>query len=231
MCGRYTQKAARELIYNHFGIVHDEFSEVRITPKFDLTPRKVEEEPAFDIAPGTVQPVIRLNKDGVRVLTPMRWGFKLVIQNKKKLVFNTKSEGVMESNLWRKRFAENRCIIPATSFLEWDKKKKKHEVMLRDCELFGFAGLYGTWVYADGGQPELTFSIFTTEPNSAIKRLHNRQPVILDPRDYDEWLQPSERPPLHLLRIFSEEDTVITPIEAHKPDDPDAGLQPSLFDF
>lgn len=231
MCGRYTQKAAQELIYKHFGITHEEFSEVRITPKFELIPRKVEEGPSFEIAPGSIQPVIRLNKDGVRVLTPMRWGFKLVIQDKKKLVFNVKSETVMESPLWRKRFSQNRCIIPATSFIEWNKKKKKHEIYMRDCELIGFAGLYGNWVYADGGKPEPTFAIFTTEPNSAMGAIHDRQPVILDPRDYDEWLTPSERPPLHLLRIFSAEDTIITPIEAHNPDDPDAGLQPSLFDF
>jgi putative SOS response-associated peptidase YedK len=32
--------------------------------------------------------------------------------------------------------------------------------------------------------------------------VHDRQTSILDPCEYDEWLAPSERPPLHLLRTF-----------------------------
>jgi putative SOS response-associated peptidase YedK len=202
MCGRYTRKAARDLIYKHFGIEHDEFSEIRL-------------EPSFDVRPGTVQPVVRLGRDGERILSPMRWGFKLEIQKRKKLVFNTKSENVMESGLWRKRFAETRCIVPASSFLEWPNKLKT-EISLKDCAVFGFAGLYGTWSYADGGQPEPTFSIFTTEPNTAMRAIHRRQPAILKPTEYEEWLTPSERPPLHLLRIFSEEDTVITPVDVQR---------------
>jgi hypothetical protein len=37
-----------------------------------------------------------------------------------------------------------------------------------------------------------------------IKAVHNRMPVILPPKDYDEWLDrlEVERPPVHLLRPF-----------------------------
>jgi putative SOS response-associated peptidase YedK len=34
---------------------------------------------------------------------------------------------------------------------------------------------------------------------------HDRQPVILEPREYEEWLAPAERPPVHLLRILSKD--------------------------
>ena len=30
---------------------------------------------------------------------------------------------------------------------------------------------------------------------------------ILAPRDYEEWLTPTERPPVHLLRVLPAEDT------------------------
>jgi putative SOS response-associated peptidase YedK len=32
--------------------------------------------------------------------------------------------------------------------------------------------------------------------------VHDHQPVILEVHEYDEWLAESERPPVHLLRVF-----------------------------
>ena len=34
-------------------------------------------------------------------------------------------------------------------------------------------------------------TIITTEPDALAKELHNRMPVILDPRDYQAWLRQS----------------------------------------
>jgi len=47
-----------------------------------------------------------------------------------------------------------------------------------------------------------------------MSAIHNRQPVVLEPREYAEWLEESERPPLHLLRILSDKDLMISKIEA-----------------
>jgi putative SOS response-associated peptidase YedK len=38
-----------------------------------------------------------------------------------------------------------------------------------------------------------------------MKEIHDRQPVILDPKDFEEWLTPSERLPVHLLRILPDD--------------------------
>jgi hypothetical protein len=35
-----------------------------------------------------------------------------------------------------------------------------------------------------------------------ITPIHDRMTTFLEPRDYDEYLAPSERPPVHLLRIL-----------------------------
>jgi putative SOS response-associated peptidase YedK len=40
------------------------------------------------------------------------------------------------------------------------------------------------------------------------------QPVILEPRDYEEWLTPTERPPVHLLRITPDEQMDIERVDA-----------------
>jgi putative SOS response-associated peptidase YedK len=54
--------------------------------------------------------------------------------------------------------------------------------------------------------------VITSEPNEAMAEIHDRQPVILEPRDYAEWLMPSDRPPVHLLRILLADEMKI---EAH----------------
>ena len=51
------------------------------------------------------------------------------------------------------------------------------------------------------------FTIITTDPNEVMEPLHDRMPVIIEPKDYDRWLQPTEAEalPLDLLRPFPAE--------------------------
>jgi len=48
-----------------------------------------------------------------------------------------------------------------------------------------------------------------------MAEIHDRQPVILEPRDYAEWLTPSDRPPVHLLRIVPADEMKIELMQAH----------------
>jgi putative SOS response-associated peptidase YedK len=89
--------------------------------------------------------------------------------------------------------------------------------------------LWGNWTNPKTEQVEKTFSIFTTVPNERFAEYHNRQPVILDPSEYDEWLAPAERPPAHLLRILPEEKMVITPAEPLAAQIDEGPFQESLF--
>jgi putative SOS response-associated peptidase YedK len=75
------------------------------------------------------------------------------------------------------------------------------------------AGLWGPWQNPKTGQWENTLAVITTDPNTKMAEIHNRQPVILDPREYAEWLEESERPPVHLLRILADEDMTATEME------------------
>jgi putative SOS response-associated peptidase YedK len=91
------------------------------------------------------------------------------------------------------------------------------------------AGLWGPWQNPKTGQWEPTFAIITTDPNTKMSTIHNRQPVILEPREYAEWLEESERPPVHPLRILPDEDTTVTEMDAQtkarktEPSKPDEG--------
>lgn len=56
-----------------------------------------------------------------------------------------------------------------------------------------------------------TFSIVTVPANAVMSQYHDRMPAILQPRDYDEWLdrEAVERAPTHLLRPFTESTLLV----------------------
>jgi putative SOS response-associated peptidase YedK len=65
---------------------------------------------------------------------------------------------------------------------------------MQDRQPFAFAGLWDNWHDPDGSQLR-TCTIITTGPNAMMAALHNRMPVILDPADYQQWLDPAPRAP------------------------------------
>jgi putative SOS response-associated peptidase YedK len=170
-----------------------------------------------DCAPGSIQPVVLINDDGERDLTLMRWGFKLP----DRFLFNVRSEEVAASKFWKDKFAGNRCIIPASSYFEWpdnaEKPKPKYEINMPGREYLGIAGVWAPWKNPKTDQWEKTFSTFTSEPNALIENIHVRQPVILEPHDFKEWLTPTERLPVHLLRVVPEEEMLMTLLNPEKP--------------
>lgn len=89
-------------------------------------------------------------------------------------------------------------------YYEWRKSDRKpFRFTVGGEPNMGVAGLWDAWKSPDGSWLQ-SFSIITIDPNPLAETVHNRMPVILAPRDYDEWLDrgETERPPVHLLRPF-----------------------------
>jgi putative SOS response-associated peptidase YedK len=196
MCGRYGRRGDKQKIAEafHLKVETEDFAEDE------------------DARPGSIQPVVMVNKDGERDFANMRWGFKLP----DRLLFNTRSDAATTSKFWKEKFAEKRCIIPASSFFEWQGEKgskTKYEVVVPHHKYFGMAGVWAPWKNPKTEKWEDTFSIFTSDPNGVMVKIHDRQPVILEQRDYEEWLAPTERPPVHLLRVFPDEKMKMMPVE------------------
>jgi putative SOS response-associated peptidase YedK len=65
------------------------------------------------------------------------------------------------------------------------------------------AGIWDAWK-APSGEWLQSFAIVTTEANQIMAPIHNRMPVILLQRDWEEWLSRDDsRPrPAHLLRPY-----------------------------
>jgi putative SOS response-associated peptidase YedK len=192
MCGRYRRRSDKQQIAELFAASVD-LEELYFGPE-------------DDVAPGSMQPVIRINDDGERKIEIMRWGFK---RENGKLLYNARAESITDVNFWKKSFSLRRCIVPADSFLEWQKtqlgKKPKFEFTVHGSKPFGMADLWAPWKNPKINQWEDTFAIVTVEANETMAPVHDRQPAILAPRDYQEYLENAERPPIHLLRIIPDE--------------------------
>ena len=113
---------------------------------------------------------------------------------------NAMAETAAEKPAFRKAFANQRCLIPADGFYEWQqrgKDKVPHFIQLRNTVLFAFAGLYDVWTDPVSGNALHTFTILTTAANPLMARIHNvkqRMPVILPPGDEHRWLQGDDSP-------------------------------------
>ena len=213
MCGRYRRKSDKQHIANAFD-VNAGLNEIDFAPE-------------DDIAPGSVQPVVSVTPEGERRIELMRWGFKLP----DRLLFNARSEGIETSKVWRDAFLTGRVIVPADGIFEWKEmpkgqKKPKYEFTLSGQEPFGMAGLWKLWKNPKTNQWERTFAVITGEPNELMAPIHDRMTTFLEPRDYAEYLEPTERPPVHLLRVFDADAMRSMLIEKS----PITNRQVSLFD-
>jgi putative SOS response-associated peptidase YedK len=83
-------------------------------------------------------------------------------------------------------------LVPADGFYEWQRTAKTKQPFcfeVNEGSLFAFAGLWDRWK-APNGIWVKSCSILTTTPNAVTATVHGRMPVILDPNNYDLWLDP-----------------------------------------
>jgi len=98
-----------------------------------------------------------------------------------------------------------RCIVPAGGFYEWqhfEGQKQPYFIRMVNSGLLAFAGLWEKWESAEDEDSLETFTILTTAANALIAPIHGRMPLILDPEDYDLWLDPNLHDPEQLLPLY-----------------------------
>ena len=161
--------------------------------------------PRYNVAPSQDMPVV-VHHDRNHVEL-MRWGLVPFWAKDEKIgykMINARAETLAEKPSFRKALALKRCIIPADGFFEWmklDREKIPYYISLKNHSLFGFAGLYDIW-HDKQGKELKTYTIITTEPNTVMKPIHDRMPVILEKGDEEAWLNPDETDPERLLPLL-----------------------------
>jgi putative SOS response-associated peptidase YedK len=210
MCGRYFRKTDKQAISKAF----------RTRTSLDVVIPPAD----YNVAPTTMQPVIRESKDnGDREMVLMRWGLVPFFAKSPKdfsfSTFNAKAETLTTKPMWRRNFERHRCLVPASGFYEWQKidakTKQPYRFELANGHPFAFAGLWDAWKDPVHNCWLQSFTIITTDPNELTAPVHDRMPVILAERDYDRWLSRAEDDPAHLpidlLRPYPADE-----MEAHK---------------
>ncbi len=150
--------------------------------------------PSWNVGP--TAPILGVSeRHGQRILDAYQWG--LVPSWAKnpaavKGTFNARAESVASKPMFRSAFERWRILVPVDAFYEWQKlgpKEKQPYVFRRaDGGPVVFAGLREWWRDAEGHELR-TATIITTEAGPDMP-IHNRQPVVLEPSDWDLWLDP-----------------------------------------
>lgn len=154
--------------------------------------------PRYNIAPTQAVGVVRRDRDrDIRRFDLMHWGLipswakDPTIGNR---MINARSETAATKPSFRSAVKYRRCLLPTDGFYEWkaiagQKRKQPYYIRMADDRPFAFAGLWEHWEGPDGAAVD-SCTILTTEPNKMMADIHNRMPVILDPKDFAQWLDP-----------------------------------------
>jgi putative SOS response-associated peptidase YedK len=143
---------------------------------------------------------------------------------------NARAETLDQKPSFAHSYAQQRCIIPASGFFEYQHiqgKKYPHYVSPKQGIML-FAGLYATWEHHH------TFAIVTQAANEFMARIHNakkRMPAMLNSLDAQEWLngnlQHTHIPQLPSAQLQSH---IVGPLLGHKTDyDQAQVLEPHIY--
>lgn len=162
--------------------------------------------PRYNIAPSQDIAIIRADANG-RHLSLAHWGLIpswAKESDKSYSTINARAETVDTKPTFRAPFKRHRCIIPTDGFYEWHEEggiKIPHHIGMTDGSPFALAGLWDVWKGPQGDVTSCT--IIVTDANQFMKRLHDRMPVILDPNDYERWLDPAIQDTTSIKRLLA----------------------------
>ena len=151
-------------------------------------------QPRYNICPTTeVDTVVR--GDDQRSLVPMRWGlipgwWKKPLKEMRLATFNARAETVAEKPMFRDSFKKRRCLIPASGYYEWHdtpEGKQPYYFTRRDGQMMTIAGIQDAWNDPQSGERIRSCSMVITEPNKFVAEVHDRMPVILEAKDFEQW--------------------------------------------
>ncbi|OYW82838.1 MAG: hypothetical protein B7Z26_02205 [Asticcacaulis sp. 32-58-5] len=119
------------------------------------------------------------------------------VKDFKLTTFNARIETAATSKVFETPWRKRHCLVPADAFWEWsgDKgQKQKWQITRADNHPLMFAGLWDRAQTADG--PVTGFTILTRPAGEDMATIHAREPVILHPDHWRDWLDLTTLPDL-----------------------------------
>jgi len=213
MCGRYGRWSRRQRIEELLGI----------------EPSGLDDFPdLYNITPGVNTWVVRA-KDEKPTLYSYLWGLvPYWSKDPRKGVrpVNAKAETAHEKPMFKKLIRERRCLIPANCYYEWKQMpvgKRPYCIRMEDESPFFIGGMWDVW-HAREEDRLYTFTVLTTFPNEVSGIVHDRMPVIVQPKDYQRWLDPDNQDVADIIAPPPSEGWIAYPVNRRvnspKNDDP-----------
>jgi putative SOS response-associated peptidase YedK len=219
MCGRYAASARPDELIEAFDVELDATAEpagsVLAAPQ-SPTPG----QPDYNMAPTKQAPVVlsRTSREGdpqepLRQLRHLTWGlvppWSRDVKGGARMI-NARAETVLTSRAYGRPVRSRRCLVPARGWYEWQAspvatdakgrpRKQPFFISSASADLVAFAGIYEFWrdqsvqEATDPAAWLTTFAILTTAADPGLDRIHDRQPLVLDPADWTLWLDPTVR--------------------------------------
>ena len=165
MCGRY--------------VVTNPVSKTKSLVK---TAIKVEDKENYNAHPYQDLPVIKKYTNG-NALENLKWGLVPSWSKKKefKPLINARLETIDEKVSFKKLIQLTRCVVVADGFYEWKREERNkipYYFLREDKKIIYIAGIY------ENDQ----FCLVTEEASKNILEIHRRQPVILNEKDINRYL-------------------------------------------
>ncbi|MGK5089394.1 SOS response-associated peptidase [Bdellovibrionota bacterium FG-2] len=144
----------------------------------------------FNLAPTQDTPIV-VQPEGAPEIKMARFGLipfwaKDAKTAEKYRLINARGEEISTKRSYKNAFINHRCIVTLTGFFEWkrgeDGGKRPFAIHLKTNSIMSVAGVW----------ENESFSIITIGANSMMAKIHDRMPVILDPKDEAAWLNPEE---------------------------------------
>ncbi len=200
MCGRFAFTGTPEDLIEALGIVDVE----NFPPRYNIAPT----QPILLVIAGNRREAGSNLPERRAMLA--RWGLiPAWAKNpaEQPLNINARSETAAEKAAFKAAMRHRRVLVPASGFYEWrrdgtGKRAQPYWVRPRHGGIVAFGGLMET--YAEPGGAEIdTAAILTTAASPDIAPIHDRMPVVIQPRDFDTWLDCRTQEPrdvAHLMR-------------------------------
>jgi putative SOS response-associated peptidase YedK len=185
--------------------------------RFQADPPDEQVYPRYNAAPGQRLIVIPMGDPNKMHL--YKWGLIPHWAKDPKIgnsLINARSETLKEKPAFRGSLQKGRCLVLADGFYEWgikDGRKIPYRIELKDRKPFSMAGLSSKWKDTTGKEIG-TFTIITTNANEIVGTIHNRMPVIFNPEQEINWIDPSTdfQDVNQYLLPYPENDMTIYPI-------------------
>ena len=187
MCGRFSLSSNLEELRNEFSN--------EISGNF---PAK------YNISPGQSPVLISLKKN-IFYLNKIHWGFK--VPKLGKLVINARSETIIKKPLFKNLLLQNRCLIPANSWFEWNNEKKPYLIKHKKNDIIAFAGLQRL-----EENKERSFVIITAEAGKNLKTIHKRTPLVVNKENFLFWLGNDYEKACNILKPINSNDYIFYPV-------------------